>query len=210
MPQTSGIPVSRKSRCNFQNQLLARLWLDSEVLSIAEKRMLISFCRNGFHDVEDAVINKAFSKLSHVGLRMDWQRLHYPTLTGEGKKVSYDHYHWWELLKDIDLWEAKNPNPVKPKPVADEAPRPKLVQVEHVILHQIPLRQAAADVYSVLVEYGKPIRSSDIATLLNWHPQEVSVQLQLLKGVCLIEMVPHRSLWRVTERAEHYTIAVVE
>lgn len=198
-----GMPVSRRTRCKLQLDLLARLWLETPAISVTEKRRLITICRNGIHTVADEEVNHIISRLGHVGLRVASQRPQYASNHADAGQVSWEHYHWWELMRDIALLEQHNPAPGKP------AERALKVAPEIHVLHQMPLKQRCADVLSVIREHGDPIRAVDIGIYLSRRTPEISNDLQILKGVCLVEIVPRSTKWRLTETADRYTIQVV-
>lgn len=192
-------PVTRNSRTNFETQLLSRLWLNSKLLSVSDKRGLIRVARKGIASATDECINDYFALLKRTDLREDFQCRTYSTRKQPPGLVSWEHYHWWELLEDIEIWELEHPRPQSIKQVDEAAAR-------HVV-HQVALKQQVVDVFSVLRRCG-PHRSRDIARILGVDQTLVGNSLQVLKSTFLAEMMPHSTIWQVTEQSSNYMVVV--
>lgn len=102
--------VSRKSICMLELQLRTRLWLDSSLLIEPEKRAIIALVRNGLHTADIITIDAILGALKQPGmrLRVESQRPQMPTRLHEAGECSWEHYHMWELLRDITIWEKEH------------------------------------------------------------------------------------------------------
>ena len=190
------MPVNRKSQLMLEIQLRSKYWLESDVLSTAEKRRLCEVVHDGIHTVSLEEINAMISRVRDdvSDYRPKYQRAQYR----DNGPVSWEHFHYTDLLAYVDAWEQENP-------------ALKSVDLDgHPVVYQAPMTSEAAEVFGALRMMSDPLTAAEIAYLTGIEQSLASTYLQSLKLTGMVEKVTGHRRWRATEFSNSFDIYVYD